>query len=297
MSFEEKPHEEEKNRTLDGVLYLVGTPIGNMADISERARKVLSEVSFIAAEDTRNSAKLLSLLGIRKELLSYHEHNRAMRGGEILARLMRGDSCALITDAGMPAISDPGADLVRLCAESGVPVTVVPGPTAAITALALSALSTSRFAFEGFLPMGSDRKKRLAEIKNERRTVILYEAPHKLRTTLSDLLEAFGDRRISLCRELTKRNEEILRLTLSEAVALYEEREPRGEYVLILEGAEELGLPPVELTPSPTAAMSPEEKVAYHEANGLSRMDAIKTAAREMGISKSELYRQLNAKK
>lgn len=297
MSFEEKPHEEEKNRTLDGVLYLVGTPIGNMADISERARKVLSEVSFIAAEDTRNSAKLLSLLGIRKELLSYHEHNRAMRGGEILARLMRGDSCALITDAGMPAISDPGADLVRLCAESGVPVTVVPGPTAAITALALSALSTSRFAFEGFLPMGSDRKKRLAEIKNERRTVILYEAPHKLRTTLSDLLEAFGDRRISLCRELTKRNEEILRLTLSEAVALYEEREPRGEYVLILEGAEELGLPPVELTPSPTAAMSPEEKVAYHEANGLSRMDAIKTAAREMGISKSELYRQLNAEK
>ena len=297
MSFEEKPHEEEKNRTLDGVLYLVGTPIGNMADISERARKVLSEVSFIAAEDTRNSAKLLSLLGIRKELLSYHEHNRAMRGGEILARLMRGDSCALITDAGMPAISDPGADLVRLCAESGVPVTVVPGPTAAITALALSALSTSRFAFEGFLPMGSDRKKRLAEIKNERRTVILYEAPHKLRTTLSDLFEAFGDRRISLCRELTKRNEEILRLTLSEAVALYEEREPRGEYVLILEGAEELGLPPVELTPSPTAAMSPEEKVAYHEANGLSRMDAIKTAAREMGISKSELYRQLNAEK
>lgn len=297
MSFEAKPHEEEKNRTLDGVLYLVGTPIGNMADISERARKVLSEVSFIAAEDTRNSAKLLSLLGIRKELLSYHEHNRAMRGGEILARLMRGDSCALITDAGMPAISDPGADLVRLCAESGVPVTVVPGPTAAITALALSALSTSRFAFEGFLPMGSDRKKRLAEIKNERRTVILYEAPHKLRTTLSDLLEAFGDRRISLCRELTKRNEEILRLTLSEAVALYEEREPRGEYVLILEGAEELGLPPVELTPSPTAAMSPEEKVAYHEANGLSRMDAIKTAAREMGISKSELYRQLNAEK
>ena len=297
MSFEEKPHEEEKNRTLDGVLYLVGTPIGNMADISERARKVLSEVSFIAAEDTRNSAKLLSLLGIRKELLSYHEHNRAMRGGEILARLMRGDSCALITDAGMPAISDPGADLVRLCAESGVPVTVVPGPTAAITALALSALSTSRFAFEGFLPMGSDRKKRLAEIKNERRTLILYEAPHKLRTTLSDLLDAFGDRRISLCRELTKRNEEILRLTLSEAVALYEEREPRGEYVLIMEGAEELGLPPVELTPAPTATMSPEEKVAYHEANGLSRMDAIKTAAREMGISKSALYRQLNAEK
>ena len=297
MSFEAKPHEEEKNRTLDGVLYLVGTPIGNMADISERARKVLSEVSFIAAEDTRNSAKLLSLLGIRKELLSYHEHNRAMRGGEILARLMRGDSCALITDAGMPAISDPGADLVRLCAESGVPVTVVPGPTAAITALALSALSTSRFAFEGFLPVGSERKKRLAEIKNERRTVILYEAPHKLRTTLSDLLEAFGNRRISLCRELTKRNEEILRLTLSEAVALYEEREPRGEYVLILEGAEELGLPPVELAPSPTATMSPEEKVAYHEANGLSRMDAIKAAAREMGISKSELYRQLNAEK
>ncbi len=295
MPFEDK--NEEKNRVLDGVLYLVGTPIGNMADISERAKKVLSEVSFIAAEDTRNSAKLLHLLGIRKEMLSYHEHNRAARGGEILARLLRGDSCALITDAGMPAISDPGTDLVKLCAEAGVPVTVIPGPTAAITALALSALSTARFAFEGFLPVGSDRKKRLAEIKNERRTVILYEAPHKLRATLSDLLDSFGDRRISLCRELTKRNEEILRLSLSEAIALYKEREPRGEYVLILEGAEELGLPPTEATPSPTSAMSPEEKVAYHEANGLSHMDAIKAAAREMGIPKSELYRQLTAKK
>ncbi len=291
------PFEEEKNRTLDGVLYLVGTPIGNMADISDRARKVLSEVTFIAAEDTRNSAKLLHLLNIRKEMLSYHEHNRAMRGGEILVRLLRGDSCALITDAGMPAISDPGADLVCLCAEAGIPVTVVPGATAAITALALSALSTARFAFEGFLPVGGERKKRLAEIKNERRTVIFYEAPHKLRATLADLFDTFGERRISLCRELTKKNEEILRLTLSEAIALYKEHDPRGEYVLVLEGAEECGLPVISDIPSPTAAMSPEEKVAYHEANGLSHMEAIKAAARELGIKKSELYRQLTAEK
>ncbi len=286
---------EEKNKTLGGVLYLVATPIGNTADISERARKVLTEADFIAAEDTRNTAKLLSLLGIpRREMISYHDHNRAMRGGEIVARLSRGESCALVSDAGMPAISDPGADLVKLCADAAIPVTVIPGGTAAITALALSALSTARFAFEGFLPIGSERKKRLSEIKNERRTLIFYEAPHKLRATLSDLLSVFGDRKISICRELTKKNEEILRLTLTNAIHLYKEEDPRGEYVLILEGAEELGLPlPVEAN-SPTAGLSPEEKVAYYEKEGFSRMDAIKAAAKELGIPKSELYRKLN---
>ncbi len=286
---------EEKNRTLGGVLYLVATPIGNMADISARAQKVLREADFIAAEDTRNTTKLLTLLDIpRREMLSYHDHNRAMRGPEIIARLLGGESCALVSDAGMPAISDPGADLVTLCAAAGIPVTVIPGGTAAVTALALSALSTARFAFEGFLPLGSERKKRLSEIKNERRTLIFYEAPHKLRTTLGDLLSTFGDRKISLCRELTKKNEEVLRLTLTEAVDYYETEEPRGEYVLILEGGEELGLPLPQGPASPTANLSPEEKVTYYENQGFSRMDAIKAAAKEMGIPKSELYRKLN---
>ena len=243
--------DNEKNKVEGSTLYLVGTPIGNLQDLSDRAKKVLSEVDFIAAEDTRNSMKLLSVFGIHKEMVSYYEHNKKSSGERIIARLLGGESCALVTDAGMPAISDPGEDIVRLAADAGVTVSVIPGASAAISALALSALSTSRFAFEGFLPaQKGDRKKRLDAVKGEGRTMIFYEAPHKLKTTLGDMLEVFGaQRKISLCRELTKLNEEIIRTTLGGAVKLYSEKEPRGEYVLVLEGAEEAGCPVGRVSP------------------------------------------------
>lgn len=286
---------EEKNKTLGGMLYLVATPIGNMADITERAKKVLREVDFVAAEDTRNSGKLLACLEIKQEIVSYFEHNKREKGEVILARLLRGESCALITDAGMPAISDPGADLVALCAEHNVPVTVIPGCCAAVTALALSALPTARFAFDGFLPTDTKgRRERLSALENEQRTMILYEAPHRLCETLEDLRKALGERKISICRELTKINEEILRTTLDGAIAHYKENKPRGEYVLILEGGEALGIPAHKKSPSPVEGMSGEEMVTYFSEQGLGRMDAIKAAAKELGISKSELYRQLH---
>ena len=288
--------EQEKNKVEASTLYLVGTPIGNLADISERALKVLSECDFIAAEDTRNTLKLLSCFGIKKELVSYHEHNRKMRGEEICTRLLAGESCALVTDAGMPAISDPGEDLVRLCAEKGIRVSVIPGPCAAISALALSAISSTRFVFEGFLSVNKgERNKLLSEIKGERRTMIFYEAPHKLRTTLQDLLETFGEkRRISLCREITKLNEEVIRTTLGEAVSYYEEHAPRGEYVLVLEGAEESGDKPKNEEEENLLSLTPEEHVAHYEAQGLSRMDAIKRAAKDRGMSKSDFYKLVN---
>ena len=231
---------EEKNAIQGGTLYLVATPIGNLADLSSRAIKVLSEVNFVAAEDTRNSGLLLSRLGISQPMVSYYEHNKREKGKQIVARLLDGESCALVTDAGMPAISDPGEDLVRLCAENGIPVTAVPGCCAAVTALTLSGLPTSRFVFEGFLPTEKkERTARLDALVNELRTIILYEAPHRLRATLDDLAAAIGDRQIAICRELTKLNEEITRTTVKKAVELYAEREPRGEYVLILGGKPE----------------------------------------------------------
>ena len=283
--------EQEKNKVEASTLYLVGTPIGNLSDISERALKVLRECSFIAAEDTRNTLKLLSYFGIKKELVSYHEHNRKMRGEEICERLLAGESCALVTDAGMPAISDPGEDLVRLCAEKGIRVSVIPGPCAAISALALSALSSTRFVFEGFVsPQKNERRKRLAELRSETRTMIFYEAPHKLRTTLTDMLEVFGARRISLCRELTKLNEEVIRTTLADAVAYYEEHAPRGEYVLVLEGASQTD----EVEDTSLLDLTPEEHLAYYENQGLSRMDAMKRAAKDRGMSKSEFYKLVN---
>jgi 16S rRNA (cytidine1402-2'-O)-methyltransferase len=284
----------EKNKTEKSTLYLVATPIGNLADITERAKKVLSEVDFVAAEDTRNSLKLLSCLGIRAELVSYHEHNKKSAGEKIVARLLSGESCALITDAGMPAISDPGEDIVRLCSESGVKVSVIPGACAAVSALSLSALSTGRFCFEGFIsPNKLQRQKRLEALKDEYRTMIIYEAPHKLKATLSDLCDTFGEeRKIALCRELTKINEDIMRTTLGEAVIYYESHEPKGEYVLILEGAEEAG---VYLAPeNPLTDLSPEEHIKHYEDTGLSRMDAIKRAAKDRGMSKSELYKLVN---
>ncbi len=280
----------ERNKTEPSTLYLVATPIGNLTDITERAKKVLSEVDFIACEDTRNSGKLLSCLNIRGELVSYHEHNKHESGERIVARLALGQSCALITDAGMPAISDPGEDIVRLCAKNGIRVSVIPGASAAISALALSGLSTSKFCFEGFLPQkGSQRKERLSELKGETRTVIYYEAPHRLTKTLLDMNESFGgDRRITLCRELTKINEEIIRTTLKDALALYQEREPRGEYVLVVEGAT------LTNDDNPLLSLTPEEHVAHYERLGLKRMDAIKAAAKDRGVSKSEIYKLLN---
>ena len=277
----------EKNRIEGGVLYLVGTPIGNLADISDRAKKVLSEVTFIAAEDTRNSAKLLLCLGINADFMSYHEHNKRAAGEKIIARLLAGDSCAIITDAGMPAISDPGEDLVALAAEAGIKVSVVPGPCAAVSALAMSGLPTSRFVFEGFLPVkGRERSERIDTLLSEKRTTILYEAPHKLTTTLTDLCEALGgERRISLCRELTKLNEEVLRFTLSEAVEYYRERDPRGEYVLVLEGASATA------EAKDFSFLSPEEHVKHYTDEGLSKKDAIKTAAKDRGMSKSDFYK------
>ena len=281
----------EKNKVEGSTLYLVATPIGNLADITERAKKVLSEADFIAAEDTRNSMKLLSALGIQhKELVSYYEHNKKQSGERIIARLLSGESCALVTDAGMPAISDPGEDIVRLASDAGITVSIIPGACAAVSALALSALSTSRFAFEGFMPaQKNERRARLQAVASEERTMIFYEAPHKLRATLLDMAEIFGgERRISLCRELTKLNEETVRTTLSDAVALYSEKEPRGEYVLVIEGTEEAGICKNESNNE--TDLSAEDEVLQLIEGGMSKMDAIKAVAKRRGVPKSEIY-------
>ena len=277
----------EKNKVVGGTLYLVATPIGNLSDLSERALKVLSEVDFVAAEDTRNSGLLLSRFNISKPLVSYFEHNKRERGEYIASRLMAGESCALVTDAGMPAISDPGEDIVRLCAEKDIPVTCIPGCCAAVTALALSALTTGRFAFEGFVTTNkTDRRDRLTSLKYEERTMIFYEAPHKLRQTLSDMLRYMGDRKITLCREMTKLNEEIVRTTISEAVEMYEEKDPRGEYVLVVEG----GYKDSEENTYPEDIA---EHVQSYVDSGLGKMDAIKAAARDRGVPKGVLYKEL----
>lgn len=285
MSYPKKNiSKEEKNAVLGGTLYLVATPIGNLADISERALKVLSEVDFVAAEDTRNTGLLLSRYGISKPMVSYFEHNKRHRGEIIVDRITAGESCALVTDAGTPAISDPGEDIVKLCAERGVPVTSIPGACACITALTLSGLATGRFAFEGFLTTNkADRRERLEELSSEKRTLIIYEAPHKLRGTLKDIFTHLGDRKLALCRELTKLNEEVERCTVSEAMETYSEKEPRGEYVLIIEGAPE----------SDSTVSYPEdilEHVGIYTDGGMKKMDAIKAAAKDRGISKSEAY-------
>ena len=279
----------EKNRIEKGTLYLVGTPIGNLSDMSERAIKVLSEVDFIAAEDTRNSLRLLSYLDIKKPLISYFEHNKQTRGEEIIERLKNGESGALVTDAGMPAISDPGEDLVRLCSENDVNVTTVPGPCAAITALTLSALPTGRFTFEGFLSANkSERRAALDELKNEKRTMIFHEAPHKLKATLADMKTAFGDgRKISLCRELTKLNEQILRMTLAEAVEYYSSNEPRGEFVLVLEGTSEK-----QNDQNEWAELTVPEHVRLYIAKGLSKNEAIKAAAKDRRVPKNDVYQE-----
>jgi 16S rRNA (cytidine1402-2'-O)-methyltransferase len=284
--------EKEKNKIESGTLYLVGTPIGNLADLSERAKKVLAGVDFIAAEDTRNSLRLLSACDISAKLVSYHEHNKVVAGQKILERLLMGESCALITDAGMPAISDPGEDLVRLMAENDVPVHTVPGPSAVVTALALSALPTRRFAFEGFLDAKkSARRAQIEKIKNDDRTIVFYEAPHKLCATLADLSDILGgERKIAVCRELTKINEEALRFSLSDAVSYFEFNEPRGEFVLVVEG---VGENFCQEKTNEFKDLSPNDHVKSWEEKGLSHMDAIKAAAKERGMKKSDFYKLL----
>lgn len=269
-------------------LYIVGTPIGNLGDLSPRAGRVLSEVDFIAAEDTRVSAKLLNHLGIKKPMVSYYQHNLRERGQQIINRIVAGENCAIITDAGMPCISDPGEDLVRLCHEQNVPMEVVPGPSAAISALAASGLATGRFAFEGFLSVkSSSRAAHLNDVKNDPRTLIFYEAPHKLRGTLRDMLAVFGpQRQITLARELTKLHEEIIRTTLAEAAELYAGREPRGEYVLLISGAD----PRSDTPPVPTLEES-VELVRKLSAEGASLSDAAKQVAAQTGYRKGELYK------
>lgn len=273
-----------------GALYVVGTPIGNLGDFSPRARETLEAADFIAAEDTRVTLRLLNHFGIKKPLISYFEHNKLEHGPLIVARLQEGQTCALVSDAGMPAISDPGETLVAACAAAGLPVYVVPGPTAALSALAISGLPTGRFTFEGFLSVNKrSRKEHLEAVAQERRTMIFYEAPHKLRKTLSDFAKVFGpDRPIALCRELTKVHEEVWRTTLGEAAAHYRETEPRGEFVLVVAGAEE--------APAPEASYTLEEAAqlaASLAAGGLSASEAAKEAAQTTGFKKGELYHLL----
>lgn len=283
--------DQEKNRVEAGTLYLVATPIGNLSDLSERAIKVLSEVDFIAAEDTRNSMRLLSHLGISKPMVSYFEHNKRERGEQVAERLLAGEACALITDAGTPAISDPGEDLVALCAERGIPVTSIPGPVASIVALTLSGLPTGKFCFEGFLSVNkAERREHLSMIKTETRTMLFHEAPHKLRATLADLAKTFGEgRRIAICRELTKLNEEVLRMTLGEAVSYYEERDPRGEYVLVVEGTSESAVS----SDAFWSDMDIPTHVNHYISLGSSKMDAIKQAAKDRGIPKNDVYKMM----
>ena len=270
---------------MPGMLCLVPTPIGNLGDISPRARAALSDADFIAAEDTRVTRKLLNHLELKKPLVSYYEHNKHESGPKIVERLLQGQTCALVSDAGSPAISDPGEDLVRLCADAGVTVCAIPGPCAAITALSISGLPTGRFCFEGFLSTNKkNRQARLDGLRQEHRTMIFYEAPHKLRQTLADLEGAFGpDRAISLCRELTKLHEEVVRTTLCGARALYDAQEPRGEFVLIVAGAAE------------QAAEAPSQAqllalVQEQIAQGLSRKDAVKAVSKLTGCPKNALY-------
>ena len=273
---------------MSGTLYLVPTPIGNLGDISQRMAGTLAQADFIAAEDTRVSVKLLNHLGIKKPMVSYYRHNVQTSGPAILERLLAGESCALVTDAGTPAVSDPGEELVALCAQAGVEVVSIPGPCALVTALAVSGQPTGRFTFEGFLAMNrKNRRRHLESLRDEERTMIFYEAPHKLPATLKDLAEAFGpDRPVSLCRELTKLHEEVVRTTLGAAAERYQTESPKGEFVLVVRGAE----------PREEEAVTLEDGLdrvrALQEEESLSLRDAVKRAAKELGLSRNELYRQ-----
>ncbi len=268
-----------------GMLYLVPTPIGNLGDISPRCVKTLEEADFIAAEDTRVTLKLLNHLGIKKSLVSYYEHNKTQKGDWIVERILNGETCALVSDAGSPAISDPGEELVQQAAAAGITVCAIPGPCAVITALSISGQTTGRFCFEGFLSTAKkSRREHLEALKNEERTMIFYEAPHKLTNTLSDMAEVFGaDRPISLCRELTKLHEEVIRTTLGGALEYYETQPPKGEFVLVIAGAE-----PVEEETATTEDAA--QMVARLMAGGMSRKDAVKQTAKDLNLPKNAVY-------
>lgn len=272
-----------------GILYLVATPIGNLGDLSPRAVETLRMADFIAAEDTRVSLRLLNHFDIRKPLVSYHEHNRAAAGPAIVERLLGGESCALVTDAGTPAISDPGEDLVRLCGQEGITVQAIPGCCAAVCALAVSGLPTGRFCFEGFLSANKkERRTRLEELSHEERTMVFHEAPHKLRPTLADMLEVLGDRPVALCRELTKLHEEIWKTTLGEAVEHYRANDPRGEYVLVMAGA-----PAGEDADAGLTLEQAAQRALELTGEGFGPTAAAKAAAQGTPYSKSEVYKQL----
>ena len=270
---------------MSGTLYLVATPIGNLGDFSPRAIETLETVDFIAAEDTRVGAKLLNKFEIKKPQVSYFEHNRRTKGDYILGRILEGESCAIITDAGTPAISDPGTDLVDLCAQNGVEVVAVPGCSAVVAALSISGMACGRFTFEGFLPVPKkERRAHLEEVKTEKRTMVFYEAPHKLERTLQDMLECWGDRPIALCREITKLHEECFRTTLEQAVAHYTEQEPRGEFVLVIGGCTE------EEAPVEAADLLGEVRALMEQ--GQPMMSAVKQVAKAAGVSKNKLYQE-----
>lgn len=273
---------------MEGKLFIVGTPIGNLGDFSPRAVQTLEQCDFIAAEDTRVTLKLLNHFEIKKPMLSYFEHNRREKGEIICERILSGETCALVTDAGMPAVSDPGEELVALCHEKGISVSVVPGPTAFVSALALSGFPAGRFTFEGFLSVNKQsRKEHLQSLENEKRTMIFYEAPHKLRATLADMRSAFGDRRIALVREITKIHEQVIRTSLSQAVLMFEDEAPRGEFVLVVEGAEE----------SEKEGYTLEEAVQLAEQminDGLGVSLAAKQAAKQTGIKKGDIYKAIS---
>ena len=268
-----------------GILYLVPTPIGNLGDISIRCRETLEQADFIAAEDTRVTLKLLNHLGIKKSLVSYYEHNKASKGDFIVERILNGETCALVSDAGSPAISDPGEELVKQCAEAGITVCAIPGPCAVITALSISGQSTGRFCFEGFLSMSKkSRREHLESLTEEQRTMVFYEAPHKLVNTLEDMAAVFGkDRPLSLCRELTKLHEEVVRTTLGEAIEIYSAQPPKGEFVLVVAGAPEKQK---EVFTSDDAA----GRVRALMKTGMSRKDAVKQTAKELNLPKNVVY-------
>lgn len=271
-----------------GKLYVVGTPIGNLSDMTYRAVETLKSVDFIASEDTRVSAKLMNYFDIKKSLISYHEHNAKQSGDSILSRILAGESCAIITDAGMPCISDPGEDLVKLCYENEIEVMVVPGPSAVVSALAISGLNTSRFSFQGFLSTTKkNRYEHLASVASATETLIFYEAPHKLLNTLKDMLKFFGDRKISLCKELTKIHETVMRTTLSQAVEFYTRNNPKGEFVLVIEGAV-----PNEVEENETIEKALENVNALIK-KGMRPVDACKQIAKSTQFTKGQLYTKL----
>lgn len=275
---------------MSGILYLVGTPIGNLEDLTLRAKRVLGEVDLVAAEDTRRTVHLLSHLGISKPIVSYHEHNRRTAGGRLIAALQEGRSVALVSDAGMPVVSDPGSDLVREAAAQGIAVTVVPGPCAVSSALALSGMDGARYAFEGFLPReGKTRRSALQALKAEPRPLVLYEAPHRLRRTLQDLQDTLGDREAALCNDITKFYERVDRARLSALLALTAEKEPRGEYAIVVGPADaQTGQ-----DTAPTAVADPVERALELMAGGMSRTEAAKQAAKELGTTRNAVYQAL----